>query len=118
VVLVPLLVLTSHIQLRSTSRTRVSTIADKPTPYVVTSRNVEQHVVHYVCSLMYYCFPLLFNALIWFPLLIQIELHHVEVEAMSQLTLMDRGICVADAEHHTSFTKVRDEVRAILHALT
>jgi hypothetical protein len=57
--------------------------------------------------------------LLCFPLRMQIDLINCEeVEATSQITLLERGVHVPDAQYKDSFRKIQDNLTRALHALT
>jgi hypothetical protein len=61
----------------------------------------------------------LITILLCFPLRMQIDLINcAEVEATSQITLLERGVRVPDAQYKDSFRKIQDNLTRVLRALT
>jgi hypothetical protein len=57
--------------------------------------------------------------LLCFPLLMQIDLINcAEVEAASQITLIERGVRIPDAQYKDIFRRIQDNLMRALHALT
>jgi hypothetical protein len=111
--------LTSTHATREDKELQHATTITETYPYVVTNRNVKCYIVHYICSLVYYCFSWLINGLIWFPLLMQIELlHHVRWSLCPNSSWYTVGSGLLWKHSIVPFTKERDKVCQALRALT
>jgi hypothetical protein len=53
----------------------------------------------------------------WLSLLIQVDLHHKDVETSSKLALMACEVCIPHEEQHKSLTKVQYKIHQMLCAL-
>jgi hypothetical protein len=68
---------------------------------------------------MNFFYKKLITILLCFPLRMQIDLINcAEVEATFQITLLERGVRVPDAQYKDSFHKIQDNLTRALRALT